>query len=93
MIVERLHRALSRLQSRHLPKSAMGKAISYALGQWDGLVVYLGDGRVEVDNNGGERHPANGGGKEELAVHRRRGGWRPGCDPVDGGGELPAPWN
>jgi transposase len=51
MIVERLHRALSRLQSRHLPKSAMGKAISYALGQWDGLVVYLGDGRVEIDNN------------------------------------------
>jgi hypothetical protein len=29
----------------------MGKAISYALGQWDGLVVYLGDGRVEIDNN------------------------------------------
>lgn len=51
MIVERLHRALQKLQSRHLPKSALGKAISYALGQWDGLVVYLGDGRVEIDNN------------------------------------------
>jgi hypothetical protein len=29
----------------------MGKAIAYTLGQWDGLVVYLGDGRVEIDNN------------------------------------------
>ena len=51
MIVERLHRALVKLQPRHLPKSALGKAISYTLGQWDGLVVYLADGRVAIDNN------------------------------------------
>ncbi len=51
MIVERLRRALVRLKPGHLPKSALGKAISYALGQWDGLVVYLADGRVEIDNN------------------------------------------
>lgn len=51
MIVDRLHRTLCRLKAQHLPKSAMGQAISYALGQWDGLVVYLGDGRVEIDNN------------------------------------------
>lgn len=51
MIVERLRRVLLRLKPAHLPKSALGKAISYALGEWDGLVVYLADGRVEIDNN------------------------------------------
>jgi transposase len=52
-IVERIGRALVRFKSlrRFLPKSLMGDAIDYALGQWSGLQVYLGDGRIEVDNN------------------------------------------
>jgi transposase len=52
-IVERLERALIRLKSsgRHLPQSLLGIAIDYALGQWRALDVYLGDGRVEIDNN------------------------------------------
>jgi hypothetical protein len=29
----------------------LGIAIDYALGQWRTLDVYLGDGRVEIDNN------------------------------------------
>jgi hypothetical protein len=29
----------------------MGKAIDYALTVWNGLRVYLEDGRVEIDNN------------------------------------------
>ncbi len=49
--VERLHRALIRHKTRHLPKSLLGQAIDYALGQWPTLEVYLGDGRVEIDNN------------------------------------------
>ena len=32
-------------------KSQMGKAIDYTLTVWDGLRVYLEDGRVEIDNN------------------------------------------
>lgn len=51
MIVERLHRALLRVQPRVLPQSLLGQAIAYALGQWPTLTVYLGDGRVEIDNN------------------------------------------
>ena len=51
VIVERLHRALIRHRSRHLPKSLLGQAIDYALAQWATLAVYLGDGRVEIDNN------------------------------------------
>jgi transposase len=52
-IVERLERAPIRLKSsgRHLPRSLLGIAIDYALGQWRTLDVYLGDGRVEIDNN------------------------------------------
>ena len=33
------------------PKSLLGRAISYALKQWDRLVVYLEDGRLRPDNN------------------------------------------
>lgn len=52
-IVERLQRALLRLKSggRHLPQSLLGIAMDYTLGQWQTLGVYLGDGRVEIDNN------------------------------------------
>jgi len=51
MLVERLQRALIRVQPRVLPKSLLGEAIAYALGQWSTLTVYLDDGRVEIDNN------------------------------------------
>jgi transposase len=52
-IVERIGRALTRFKTlgRFLPKSRMGQAIDYALGQWSALQIYLGDGRVEIDNN------------------------------------------
>jgi transposase len=52
-VVERMKRALVRLKSsgRYLPQSLLGIAIDYALGQWQTLAVYLGDGRVEIDNN------------------------------------------
>jgi transposase len=36
---------------RILPKSLLGQAIAYALGQWPSLLLYLADGRVEIDNN------------------------------------------
>jgi transposase len=34
-----------------LPKSALGKACEYALGQWSALETYLKNGAVEIDNN------------------------------------------
>lgn len=33
------------------PKSLLGKAVAYALGQWDRLTVYLNDGLLGPDNN------------------------------------------
>jgi transposase len=38
-----------------LPKSALGQAIQYCRNQWERLVVFLTDGRLEIDNNRGER--------------------------------------
>ncbi len=37
------------------PTSQMGKAISYALGQWDKLQVFLSNPWVQIDNNKTER--------------------------------------
>ena len=51
MVMDRLGRALSKLQSRYLPKSRMGEAISYALNQWEAVCRYLQFGAAEIDNN------------------------------------------
>jgi transposase len=51
MVIERLHRALNKLQARYLPQSLMGQAISYALKQWPMLERFLDHGEVEIDNN------------------------------------------
>lgn len=36
-------------------KSALAEAISYALKRWPALTRYVGDGRIEIDNNAAER--------------------------------------
>ncbi len=38
-----------------LPQSTLGKSIKYCLNQWDKLESFLLDGRLEIDNNRGER--------------------------------------
>ena len=52
-VLARLHRLLLhwKTQRRLLPKSLLGQAIDYALGQWSSLQLYLADGRLEIDNN------------------------------------------
>ena len=52
-ICGRIHRVLQRwyLARRFLPQSTMGKAIHYALDQWESLEVYLQDPLIEIDNN------------------------------------------
>lgn len=42
-------------EQKVLPKSGIGKAITYCLNQWDKLVAFLEDGRLEIDNNRSER--------------------------------------
>jgi len=52
-LIKRLHHALRlwKEKKRFLPRSQMGKAIDYALAEWDSLLLYLEDGRLEIDNN------------------------------------------
>jgi transposase len=51
MVVERLGRVLQKLQSRYLPRSPMGEAISYALNQWEAVSRFVDHGEVEIDDN------------------------------------------
>ncbi len=37
------------------PKQLLGKAIHYALNQWQTLIQYIEDGNLEIDNNAAER--------------------------------------
>ena len=54
-IRNRLKAWLDGQQSRHPPKSPLGVAIRYTLGQWQELGVFLDDARVPLDNNASER--------------------------------------
>jgi hypothetical protein len=38
-----------------LKKTSLGKAVNYALDQWDALARYVDDGRLAIDNNIVER--------------------------------------
>jgi len=42
-------------QQRALPESSLGKAIAYMLGLWPGLIRFLEDARIPLDNNATER--------------------------------------
>jgi len=53
-ILDELHRWLTRKSMQTPPKGLLGKAVSYALKQWDRLVGYLEDGRLAPDNNSAE---------------------------------------
>lgn len=61
-----------------LPKSSLGKAVGYALKEWSKLEVYLGDGRVEIDNNLVENaiRPTKLGAKNWLFIGCREAGQR-----------------
>lgn len=49
--VEELNAWLDKIQSTVLPQSALGKAVSYAVNHREGLMHFLDDGRLEIDNN------------------------------------------
>jgi hypothetical protein len=50
-IMDYLYQWLSVNRDKTLPKSPIGLAIAYCLTHWDGLITYLSDGRIEIDNN------------------------------------------
>lgn len=73
-----LRRRIERLVGDALPKSALGKACQYALGQWAAMMRYLDDGRVEIDNNLCENaiRPVTLGRKNWMHIgHEDAGPW------------------
>jgi transposase len=65
---------LRQQKSRTMPKSLLGQAIGYSL-KWDKLTAFMNDGRLELDNNRGERSikPFVIGRKNWLIAHTPRG--------------------
>jgi len=53
--MDKLHVWLLQEQGLHPPRSKLGKAITYALNNWDRLIVFLADVRLPPDNNMAER--------------------------------------
>ncbi len=54
-MLDRIEAYLAELGRRALPKSVLGKAVSYAQNQWQALRRYTADGRLTIDNNVSER--------------------------------------
>ena len=54
-LVEALKPWLEKAQAKVPKGSKLGEALGYGLNQWDGLVRYLNDGRIEIDSNTVER--------------------------------------
>lgn len=55
-LIRLLEKAFKRLSAAAIrPKSRLGEALHYALGQWGAMQTFLDDGRVPIDNNATER--------------------------------------
>jgi hypothetical protein len=50
-IMAELEAQIQQLRPRVRPKSMLGEACAYAMGQWEQLQVFLRDGEIEIDNN------------------------------------------
>jgi transposase len=66
------------LQPKFLPKSTMGKAISYFIDEYGALTGYLRDARFQIDNNLVENaiRPTAVGRKRWLFIGHPAAGWR-----------------
>ena len=73
-----VHARAIELRPQFLPKSTMGKALTYFLDEYDALIGYLRDGRFEIDNNLVENdiRPTAVGRKRWLFIGHPDAGWR-----------------
>lgn len=78
MILRRIRAALQRIRPRHLPQSALGRAITYTLDQWPALEAFVSDGRIQIDNNRVENaiRPTAVGKKNWLFIGEAEAGHR-----------------
>ena len=74
-ILNQLRHWLEKSQSQVLPKSAMGKALTYLNNQWSCLIGYVDDGRYPIDNNPAENaiRPFTVGRKNWLFANSQAG--------------------
>ena len=50
-ILEKIHGQLESLKDQTPPQGLLGKAVGYALGQWERLTRYVENGILRPDNN------------------------------------------
>jgi transposase len=79
-LLNRLYWLLRRvkLSGRILPRSGLGRAVDYALGQWSVLLTYVEHGELEIDNNACERkiRPTAVGKRNWLFIWHAEAGQR-----------------
>jgi hypothetical protein len=71
-----MHRWLTEQLGRISGRSTLAQAMRYALNHWNGLILYLDDGRLELDTNTVERamRPVALGRKNALFAGADSGG-------------------
>jgi len=77
-ILAEIKTVLDEYKNRVLPKSPMGKAITYALNQWEALNRYIDDPILDIDNNISERilRMVVIGRKNYMFAGSEAGAWR-----------------
>ncbi|MEP6474125.1 MAG: IS66 family transposase, partial [Gemmatimonadota bacterium] len=77
-ILAEMKTRLEEIRPTVLPQSPLGKAVRYALAEWEPLNRYLEDGRLEIDNNLTENalRPSCVGKKNYLFFGHPDAGWR-----------------
>ncbi|HEY5370565.1 MAG TPA: IS66 family transposase [Hanamia sp.] len=50
-ILESLGKWMKETYIKSLPKSTIGKALGYSIERWQELMMYAGDGKLNIDNN------------------------------------------
>ncbi|MBY0462387.1 MAG: IS66 family transposase [Alphaproteobacteria bacterium] len=75
-ILKKIYNWLHRYKPEVVPKNPLGQAIAYAVNNWIALTRFLGDGKLEIDNNRAERKikPIVMGRKNHLFVGGDQGG-------------------
>ena len=75
-IINDLKAILDKQKLIALPKSALGKAVTYALNNWNALKTYTTNGAVDIDNNKSERalRSMAAGRKNWLFMGSKQGG-------------------
>ncbi len=77
-VIRGLRRRMDTVVARERPRKPVVKACLYAIGQWESLLVYLGNGAVPIDNNSVENaiRPCALGKKNYLFIGDVRAGSR-----------------